>query len=1137
MFDFYKILNNKELCEYKSNLNKGFSQVISGLSPEVKGLFLALAGKGAVFVFKDLVSASKIAEEATALGLKCSFVLSGYEDSLGLVDHFAMSEYLSLLYDFASGKIDVLLVSIEALFQKAPTKQDLINNVYNIKKQNFYNFKNLVQMLIQMGYNRVEFASRQGQFSLKGDVLEIFALNHKNLIRVEFFDEEVERISLVTVEEKNFIKEVDEINILSINQQQSETNLLSLAQKVFFDEPKLLNEQKNDFVKSNFALNETDAKKNNYVNENLVFTCNAKNQIAFVNIGGQGFFKSQTKLDFKLFGIKNYFYDLKELIKDINFFTERSMNVFLFCGNEAKKQNMDKFLAENFIFTENFIINNKTEENANANITENENNVADKKAKLAGAGAGVDKISAFAPALVAPKNAKATFGFPPSITDASSLISSGAQSNFQKAKIFTLTDKLPYSIALVDCDAIFIGTYNLFVKEKEVRAKRKSQIYAPKAGEFVVHNTHGVGKCIGAKKLKLTEYEKDYFIIEYAGGDKFYLPSEQADDITPFYGSGNEPELNKLGSSDFENIKNKVYKNVKKLAFNLLELYSKRENSKGFVYNKDDYLMEMFENSFEFEETPDQASAISDVKNDMESPRIMDRLICGDAGYGKTEVALRAIYKAVLSGKQVAFLCPTTILSEQHFKTCQKRFNGFMVKVAKLNRLVKPKETGNILRGLENGEIDVVCGTHKLLGKNVKFKNLGLLVLDEEQRFGVEHKEKIKNLKVDIDVLTLSATPIPRTLHMSLSGIRDISIIETPPQERMPIQTFVTEFNENLLINACKKELARDGQILILFNQVENIYKFADYIGNLLPNIKIGIAHGQLPQKQLEDAILKLYNREYQILVATTLIENGIDLPNANTLIAINSDRLGLAQLYQLRGRIGRSNKPAYAYFTYEPNKILTEKAYERLDAIVEFTQAGSGFKIAMRDLDIRGVGNVLGKEQHGSMEKVGYYLYCKLLEDALKEIKGEKVEAKKEIRLDINLNAYISEEYIESETDRIKKYSQISGLETFAELDRLKTDIEKTYGAVPVELESLMMIALLKNLAVKENIQRILITQKVCRLFIYKSEEIVSEKLSEKLKNNSNALLIFEKQPIISFNNENKKIKEKLMEVINFLI
>ena len=1123
MIDFYKVLNNKSLGNYKNNLQKGCRQVLSGLSPDVKGLFLALAGKGSVFVVKDIVSAGKIAEQASALGLKCSFILNGYEDSLGLVDHFAMSEFLSALYDFATGEIDVLLVSVEALFQKSPTKQDLLDNVLNLKKDNSYNFKQLVQSLIQMGYNRVEFASRQGQFSLKGDILEIFAINHKNLIRLEFFDEQIERISIVTVEEKTFIKEVKSIKVLSVNQPQSDFNLLSFADNVFFDEPKFLEDEKNNHIKSFVNINESkSANSYNYVDENLIFNCKAKNQIAFVNIGGESFFSGQTEIDFKLFGIKNYFYDLKELIKDINFFTDNGISIFLFCGSEAKKQNLDKFLTENYIFSED--LKNEFKLIPQSNAEEDKRFIISEKnkwknetvvAKTAGALFVPDKITAFAPAPV---------------------LSTNVQAINQKGKIYTLTEKLPFSIAFVNADAILIGTYNLFVKDKkEIRSKKKS-IYAPKAGEFVVHNTHGVGKCIGAKKLKLTEYEKDYFIIEYASGDKFYLPSEQADDITPFYGS-DDPELNKLGSSDFENIKNKVYKNVKKLAFSLLELYSKRENSKGFIYNKDDYLMEMFENAFQYEETPDQASAITDVKNDMESPRIMDRLICGDAGYGKTEVALRAVYKAVLSGRQVAFLCPTTILAEQHYQTCQKRFSGFMVKVAKLTRLVKPKECSNILHSLENGEIDIVCGTHKLLGKNVKFKNLGLLVLDEEQRFGVEHKETIKNLKVDIDVLTLSATPIPRTLHMSLSGIRDISIIETPPQERMPVQTFVTEFNENLIINACKQELARGGQVLILFNRVEHIYKFAGYVENLLPEIKIGVAHGQLSQKLLEDAILKLYNREYQVLIATTLIENGIDLPNANTLIVIDSDRLGLAQLYQLRGRIGRSNKPAYAYFTYQGDKILTEKAYQRLDAIVEFTQSGSGLKIAMRDLDIRGVGNVLGKEQHGSMEKVGYYLYCRLLENALKEIKGEKLEFKKEIKLDINLNAYISEEYIESETDRIKKYSQISGLDSMQELESLKSDIQKTYGTVPAELENLMLIALMKNLAVKENIQRVLITQKLCRLFVYKSEEIISEKLSEKLKNNSYVSLIFEKQPIISFNNETEKIKKKLTDVINFLI
>jgi transcription-repair coupling factor (superfamily II helicase) len=1097
MLDFLNILNNKQLREFVANVEKGKRQTVLGVSTEIKGLLLSLCGKKSIFVYSDIVSAGKIATQAEALGVNCKFILNCYEDSFGLVDKFAISEYISSLYAFVTEQTGLLFVSVEALFQKAPTKKDLLNGCLRLEKGANFDFKNLTHSLIEMGYNRVEFLSGQSQFLIRGNILEIFSINQKDIVRIEFFDTEIERISLVTADEKKLVKELEQIEIIAINYKQSENNLLNLAEKVFFDEPIRLENSKNFFIQSLESLNENG----NFVDEKLIFKTCAKSRTSFMSIQGKSFFESEAKIALKSFGTKKYIFDFKELVSDINFYSSNGLNIFLFCGSEENKKRLMEFLVSNNIFSSDLKLEKYNSKNSNSEEF-------------------ISKIEPY---------------------DFSLSRTIGKNEN-QKGKIFILSALLPFSIALVNSDAILIGSYDLFKKQdKRKILDKKASIYAPKPNEYVVHNTHGIGKCIGAKKLKLTDYEKDYFIIEFAGGDKLYLPTEQADIISAYLGSENTPQLNKLGSADFERIKNRVNKTVKKLAINLLELYSKREQSKGFVYKKDDYLMEQFENAFQFEETPDQLRAISDIKSDMESPRIMDRLVCGDAGYGKTEVALRAAYKAILSGKQVAFLCPTTILAEQHFKTCQNRFGKFMVKTARLTRLVSAQENKNTLRGLESGEIDIVCGTHKLLGKNVKIKNLGLLILDEEQRFGVEDKEKIKNLKTDVDVLALSATPIPRTLHMSLTGIRDISIIETPPVQRIPVQTFVTEFSDDLLIKACRQELARKGQILILYNRIETIFQFAAKIEKLLPEIKIGVAHGRLAQKQLEDTILRLYSGEFQILIATTLIENGIDLPNANTLIVINSDMLGLAQLYQLRGRIGRSNRLAFAYFTYNSDKILTETAFQRLEAIIEYTQPGSGFKIALKDLDIRGVGNILGREQHGSMEKVGYHLYCKLLEEAIKKLKGEKVEEEKAVQLDIALNAFISEEYIEAQEDRIKKYTQISRLNSLDELDDLKTDIQKTFGQIPSELENLMLIALLKNLAIKQKIQRILITQNICKIFFYNSREndengeIIPVKIAEKL-NDKIANLGIENQPVISFNNQNKNIRQKIFELIEFL-
>ena len=515
----------------------------------------------------------------------------------------------------------------------------------------------------------------------------------------------------------------------------------------------------------------------------------------------------------------------------------------------------------------------------------------------------------------------------------------------------------------------------------------------------------------------------------------------------------------------------------------------------------------------------------------------MDRLLCGDVGYGKTEVAMRAAYKAVIDGKQVAFMCPTTILSQQHFNTCQTRFKDFMVRVEVLNRFKTPKQQKEILEKLKKGEIDVICGTHRLLGKDVEFKDLGLLILDEEQRFGVADKEKIKKLKNDVDVLTLSATPIPRTLHMSLSGIRDISILSTPPKERLPVQTYVTEFSPMLLKDACLKEIARGGQILIVYNRVDKIDEFAAFVKNLLPGVEVGVAHGQMDEKLLEQTIFKLYNREYQVFISTTLIENGVDLPLANTLFVLDSDRLGLSQLYQLRGRIGRGNRLAYAYFTFDGGKKLTEQAFKRLEAIMQFRELGSGFKIAMRDLEIRGAGNVLGKEQHGQMQKVGYDLYCKILKDAVGALSGNVEKPKREVKLDIAVEAYIDPDFIGEEDLRIKIYNSISELKSIEEMQKLEEQLENSFGKLALPAQNLLRLAVVKNLAQMHEISRILINNSNFSIFFYEKDKIIEQNVVDAVSvYNKFCVLKFAPLPIIEVNIPRASNEEKLGFLLGFL-
>lgn len=703
-----------------------------------------------------------------------------------------------------------------------------------------------------------------------------------------------------------------------------------------------------------------------------------------------------------------------------------------------------------------------------------------------------------------------------------------------------LTDfNLPMSASFLQDKIVLLGTDDL-IKKSSFKINKyisKKSIYLPKVGDYVVHELHGIGKCVQIERLKILNHEKDYVVVEYRGGDRLYVPSEQLNLLSAYIGSDEEPRLNTIGGVEFARQKEKVKASVKKMTFDLLKLYAEREKRKGYVYEKDNYLYDEFEKSFPYEETEDQLKAIADIKRDMESDKILDRLICGDVGYGKTEVALRAAYKAVLSGKQVAFLCPTTVLSEQHYNTCKERFKDFMVNVEVLNRFKSQKrEVEPILQKLAEGKIDIICGTHRLLNKDVKFKDLGLLILDEEQKFGVEHKDKIKQIKTDIDVLTLSATPIPRTLQMSLSGIRDISLIETPPKNRLPVQTYVCEYSEQLLCDACKKEISRNGQVFIIYNEIKTIDDFAARVHELLPDAQIGVAHAEMSKQLLKQTITKMYNQEYDIVIATTLIENGIDNPFANTLIVINSDRLGLAELYQLRGRVGRSDRLAYAYLTFEPQKMLTENAYKRLEALSQFTELGSGFKIAMRDLEIRGAGDVLGREQHGHLTKIGYELYNKMVAEAVDELRGQKRKEVKEIKLDIAIDAYISSEFVKEESERIAIYSKISELFTIEQFENLKNELESSIGELPKETINLMKIGLLKNLAQDNYVQRVVMNEKECKFVLYKQEKIVTDEIAAALKDFRNETsLQFEKDPIINFK-LNLNSDEKLDFLIKFL-
>ena len=605
-------------------------------------------------------------------------------------------------------------------------------------------------------------------------------------------------------------------------------------------------------------------------------------------------------------------------------------------------------------------------------------------------------------------------------------------------------------------------------------------------GDLIVHSGHGIGRFIGIRKLEFDGVTKDYITIQYAGTDKLYIPVTQLDMVSKYIGPRDDSgvKLSKLSSNDWQRTRSNVKRAVKDMAHELIELYAKREQSKGFAFYPDDEIQHDFEERFPYVETDDQLQSIAEIKADMERPRPMDRLLCGDVGFGKTEVALRAAMKCILSGKQCAILVPTTVLAWQHYQTALRRFESFPVNVELLSRYRSQKQQTEILKKLKSGRIDLLIGTHKIIQKSVVFKDLGLAIIDEEQRFGVAHKEKFKENFSGVDILTLSATPIPRTLNMAMSGIRDMSVIEEPPQDRYPVQTYVIEYNMGTIIQAIVRELRRDGQVYYIHNRVESIQACAGKLSKLLPDARIAYAHGQMSEEQMSDIWEQLVEHEIDILVCTTIIETGVDVPNVNTLIIEDADRFGLSQLYQLRGRVGRSNRRGYAYFTFKKDKVLTEVASKRLDAMREFTQFGSGFRIALRDLEIRGAGSILGGRQHGHMEAVGYDMYLRLLSEAISEEKGEQPEKVPECLVDIQIDAHIPENYIESLNQRIDMYRKIMLVNEDNDKTELIDELIDRYGEPPKSVVGLIDVSLLRNKAAHLGITEI--SQKNGAMYFY---------------------------------------------------
>ena len=699
-----------------------------------------------------------------------------------------------------------------------------------------------------------------------------------------------------------------------------------------------------------------------------------------------------------------------------------------------------------------------------------------------------------------------------------------------RGEVLVTGDALLTGFAYPELHLTVLGASELFGKRsavKKVQKKRNTLSFSElSVGDYVVHEAHGIGRFVGVESLTVDGSTRDYLLLEYRGGDRLYIPTDQMDRVQKYVGGGDEdtvPHLSKLGGSEWQGRVNRAKASAKKLAVDLAELYAARASVRGFAFSKDTPWQTQLEERFPYQETPDQLESIREIKADMERPHPMDRLLCGDVGYGKTEVALRAAFKAVQDSKQVAFLVPTTILAEQHYNTLAARFSDFPVRTACLSRFQSAEQRKQVKKKLAAGEIDIVVGTHALLAKDVRFKDLGLLIIDEEHRFGVNHKEQIKALRQEIDVLTLTATPIPRTLNLSMSGIRDISVIETPPDARYPVQTFVLEYTNGLVTDAVTRELSRGGQVYIVNNRVRSIEQYAEHLRELLPEATVLVAHGQMPEKQLEQAMMDFMEHKADVLLCSTIIESGLDIPNANTLLVLEADRMGLAQLYQLKGRVGRSTRLGYAYFTVQRGRAMNEKAHKRLMAIREFTQFGAGFQLAMRDLEIRGAGSLLGAEQHGHIADIGYEYYLKIVQAAVREARGEETPLPEtDVTLDIPMSAHIPAGFIPNEVQRLSAYRRIADAEGEDAQLLLREELEDRYGELPEEVENLFLLAKIKQLAKRAYIGLVTVRDGEAKLSFLPDAPLDGGKLLGAVSNFLGAQLLASEPPAVRIRQKN---------------
>lgn len=1019
-----------------------------------------------------------------------------------------------------------VILTLDALMDYLVPLNVIKEAVINISIESIIDIDKLKSELIYLGYEKVIQVEASGQFAIRGGIIDIFPLTEENPYRIELWDDEVDSIRSFDAESQRSIESLDKISIYPA------TELILGEERISRGVKRLEKESEKYIAKLRKEMKTEEAfRLKTAVDE-------VKEQLVeFLGLGTKG-----------IDSFIKYFYD--EVVSFLDYFDRDETIIFLDEPNRIieKGETVENEFRESMInrIEKGYILPGQMDilagykETAGRinkfrgavlctldtkqgdfkvreryNITAKSVNSYNNSFELLVKDLEGYKKAGYKVLLLSASRTRAErLAEDLRDYDLNPFYSENLDREIQSGEIMTANGSVHKGYEYPLIKFVVISETDIFGTAKKKKKKRKiyegqkiSSFNDLKVGDYVVHENHGLGIYKGIEKIEVDKVIKDYIKIEYDKGGNLYILATQLDLIQKYAGSdAKKPKLNKLGTQEWNKTKTRVRGAVKEIAKDLVELYAKRQEKTGFVYGEDTVWQREFEEMFPYEETEDQLLAIEAVKKDMESKKIMDRLVCGDVGYGKTEIAIRAAFKAVQEGKQVVYLVPTTILAQQHYNTFVQRMKDFPVRIDLMCRFRSQSEQKKTVEGLKKGFVDIIVGTHRVLSKDIEFKDLGLLIIDEEQRFGVAHKEKIKKLKENVDVLTLTATPIPRTLHMSLIGIRDMSVLEEPPMDRMPIQTFVMEYNEEMVREAINRELARDGQVYYVYNRVNNIDEVANTIAKLVPDANVAFAHGQMKEHELERIMYDFINGDIDVLVSTTIIETGLDISNVNTIIIHDADNLGLSQLYQLRGRVGRSNRTSYAFLMYKRNKMLKEIAEKRLHAIREFTELGSGFKIAMRDLEIRGAGNLLGAQQSGHMEAVGYDLYCKMLNEAVKELKNEDTAVPKfETAIDIDIDAYIPPRYIASEFQKLDIYKRIASLENEEECDEMLEELIDRFGEPPRSVTNLLAVAQIKALAASVFVTEISQKGDTIKLVLFERAEINPAnipKLLEKYRN-----------------------------------